>query len=347
LCRELPSGKCFLWVSLVTCVASIGEIAINLPAQTENQLGGEPALLRRLLPGLLALAVGGGVALAVVGVVSDRPHGHLAFRLGWLFPAIFALIALELMQAELWRGLLRSLGCRLDAPHSLAIWSVSAVARYVPTSMLMPIMRVRMSRARGVSSDVCIASVIYEGLLVNCGASVVAAYFIVRLSALRLDVWRWGIVLMPLAALAALHPRPFAFLSSKLLGRIGRPPLATHVSLRQLLGFTGGYVASFVLAGGGLVAVVMTVHPVGWEAVPTIVGAMAIGFIASTFAFVLPGGLGVREAALVVALSPVVSTLVASAAAVAVRVIQLGCELTAALVLSGLARRRERRVASD
>jgi uncharacterized membrane protein YbhN (UPF0104 family) len=309
-----------------------------------EELGTGSSLLPRRAPSILiALVVVVSIVLAVLGVMGDRPHNHLRIQLAWLPLAVLVLAALELMQAELWSRLLRALGGELDSVHALSVWCVSALARYVPTSMLMPIVRVRMSRARSVRGDVCIASLIYEGVLVNCGAACVGAYFVITLPTLRGEGWRWGVMALPVAAISVLHPRVFATLSGRVLRRARRLPLAVHLSVGQLLRFTAGYIASFVLAGLGLVVVVLMLHGVSWQGVPTIVGAMAIGFIASAFAFVLPGGLGAREAALVAALTPIMPTFVAATAAVVLRLIQLGIEVTLALLLPWVARRRDTR----
>jgi uncharacterized membrane protein YbhN (UPF0104 family) len=80
-------------------------------------------------------------------------------------------------------------------------------------------------------------------------------------------------------------------------------------------------------------------YPLALQAVPTVIGAMAIGFMASAFAFILPGGLGAREVALAAALSPVMPTLLATATTVAARLIQLGIEIVLALLLPWIARR--------
>jgi hypothetical protein len=41
-------------------------------------------------------------------------------------------------------------------------------------------------------------------------AACVAAYFAIALPALPGDLWRWGVLVLPLAAVVALHPRVFA-----------------------------------------------------------------------------------------------------------------------------------------
>ncbi len=204
----------------------------------------------------------------------------------------------------------------------------------------MPIVRVRISQTRQVQGDVCLASVVYDGALVNCGAACVAAYFVIALPALRGDLLRWVVLALPLVAVSALHPRVFATLSRSLLRRAGRLPLSAHLTLKQLLSFTIGYIATFARAGFGLIAVVLMLHPLTWHGIPAVTGAMSIGSIASAFAFVLPGGLGAREAALVIALSPVLPTFAATtAAAVMIPLIQLGVEVILALLLPWVARR--------
>lgn len=305
------------------------------------------SLLRRLLPTVVVLIVAGGVVLAVLGIWADRPRAHFRLDVVWLLPAIVGLAALELTQAELWRRLLGTLGGTLDMLPALAIWCVSAVARYVPSSMLMPVVRVRMSRGRGVRGDICLTSVLYESVLVTCGALYVGAYVIVVLPSLRGDVWRWGVLVLPLAAIGVLHPRLFELLSARALRRLGRLPLPKHLSMKQLLGFTTAYAMSFLLAGASLIAVVMMLHPLTWQGAPTVIGAMAIGFVASVFAFLLPGGLGAREAALVVTLSTVLPTVVATAVAVAARLIQLGIEVILALFLPWVLHRRDARRATS
>lgn len=320
---------------------SAGETKIGETRQrTADPSAGRFSLFRRLLPVVAAALIAGALAITVANVLGDRPHANLRLHLAWLAPAILALCILELVQAELWRRLLHALGGSLDTPNALAIWCVSAIARYVPTSMLMPVVRVKMSQRRGVQGDVCLASIVYEAVLVTCGAACMAAYFFITLPPLHGDAWRWGIVVAPLAAIGALHPRILGPLSARALARAGRAPLPTHLSTRQLLGFAVGYTASFAIAGLGLAAVVLMLHTLSWQDLPTVAGAMAIGFIASTLAFVLPGGLGAREAALVLALSPVMPTVIATGAAVAVRLIQIGVEVLLALALPWLAHRR-------
>jgi hypothetical protein len=292
---------------------------------------------RRFAPAVVTLLIAASVAATAIAVLADRPHAHLRFRAWWLAPAIVGFLALHVVQAELWRRLLAQLGGPLSVRRGLAVWSVSLISRYVPTSMLMPVLRVTLSGARGVSRTAGVASVVYEAMLAIAGALCVAAYFVVQLPALRGEAWRWAVVAVPLLMTIGLHPRVAGVLSARLLRR----QLGVHLPLRELVRFTGGYAASFVLGGVSLLALACVFAPLGWSDAPTVV--FAVGFVASTFAFVLPGGLGAREAALVAALVPVMPSFAATAAAVSVRLIQLAVEILFALLAPVVARRGEQR----
>lgn len=304
-----------------------------------------PSRARRFAPAVVTLLVAASIAATAIAVLSERPHAPLLFRAAWLAPAIVGFLALHVVQAELWRRLLARLGGPLSPRRGLAIWSVSTIARYVPTSMLMPVLRVTLSGARGAPRAAGIASIAYEALLAIGGALCVAAYFVVGLPALRGEAWRWGAVAIPLLVVIGLHPRVLGALSGRLLRRLGREPLRARLALGALLSFTAGYAASFVLGGASLLALACVFDRVGWPDAPSVVGAFSVGFVASTFAFVLPAGLGAREAALVAALAPVMPGFAATAVAVSVRLVQLSVELLFALLAPRFANRHERRAA--
>jgi hypothetical protein len=301
-------------------------------------------LLRNVALAAVAILIALSVGATVVGALAERPHAHLRLVGGWLCLSVAGFLLTEIAQAELWRRLIAALGSGLDPLSGLAIWCVSALARYVPTSMLMPVVRVSMSRARQVPASICMASLVYEAVFAICGALWVASYLVIGLPALHGAEWRWGVLLLPLVFVLALHPSGVKLVSHRLLRRLGQEPLSIHLPVRRLAAFTAGYAAGFLLGGCSLVVLVFAFHPLPARDIPLVIGAFAIGFAASAFSFILPGGLGVREAVLVGALSLMMPVFVATAVAVAARLIQLALELLLALVAPWLAMRyRSRR----
>jgi len=68
---------------------------------------------------------------------------------------------------------------------------------------------------------------------------------------------------------------------------------------------------------------------------PVVIASVALATVAGFVVAVLPGGLGVREGVLMVALGPVFGQDLAVVAALALRLVWVAAELLAAAVLSG------------
>jgi glycosyltransferase 2 family protein len=283
------------------------------------------------------------LVLASVAAVTITEAGRVAdvswrFSPAWLVLAAVGFALLQLAHAELWRRLLRLLGYVLPGRRSRAVWNVSALARYVPTGLVSPIMRAGMTESDGVPRRVCLVSVVYELGLALTGALVVSTYALLRVPQLHGGQWRFLLVGVPVISIAALHPRFFHRVTDSALKRFGRQPLPLSVPFARLAELTMLYAASFVLAGLSILALVLAVHPVATADIPYVLSAHAFGFSASVLGIVLPGGLGAREAALAAVLTLAVPTAVAVAVAVAARVVQLALEIAFAAITPVLAR---------
>jgi hypothetical protein len=282
------------------------------------------------------------VGLAIAREATRLDPEGLRFDAPWLVLAVAGFLALQLAHTELWRLQLHALGHDLPRRRSYAIWCVSAIARYVPTSMLMPTLRIALAQREGVPKRITLASLVYEAALALVGAIVVSAYFLLQLPALDDRPVRWVVLALPVVALVVLHPRVFGPLSARALRRIGRAPLPLTLPARRLLVLAALYAGSFLLAGASLYALGQALYPLNADDLPRILGAFAIGFSASVIAFMLPGGLGARELALVAALDPVMPVAVALAVAIASRLVQIALEIALAALTPALAARGER-----
>jgi uncharacterized membrane protein YbhN (UPF0104 family) len=141
---------------------------------------------------------------------------------------------------------------------------------------------------------------------------------------------------------ALLHPRPFRHIADHVLRRLGSEPLQRALSFRVVLAAVMAYAATFVIGGLATFAFARGLTSVSPGDLPEICGAFASGFVVSVFGFLLPGGLGAREAAFAAALSPVMAAPLAVAVAIGVRLLQMAVETLLALVSPPLARALER-----
>jgi hypothetical protein len=289
----------------------------------------------------LAVAILLFLGLLIADEATRLEGDRLRLEPAWLAVAVAGFLLLQLAHMELWRYQLHLLGHELPRRRSYAIWSVSAVARYVPTSMLMPTLRVALAQREGVPKRVTLASLVYEASLALVGALVVAAYFLIELPSLEDRPSRWLVLALPVIAAVALHPRVFGPVSTFALRRLGRDPLPLTLPAWRLLLLGAMYAGSFVLAGLSLYALGQALYPLTTGDLPQILGAFAIGFSASVLIFILPGGLGARELALVAALSPVMPASVALAVSIASRLVQVGIEIALAGLSPVAAARQE------
>ena len=298
-----------------------------------------PGLRRALRIGVPALVLA-FLALALVTQWQRLPEVDWRLEPGWLALSLLAFLAFQALHAETWRLLLAALGGEFPSRTvGWAAYSTSLLARYVPTNALIFVVRVALSRREGVARRVCLVSMVYEGALALSAALIVGAYFVIRLPALAGEPLRLIVLVIPLAALAALHPRVFHPLANALLRRLGRHPLPLSLRFSRVLLFGALYVLSFLVAGLGVYALAAALHPLEASGAAPALAAYAIGFTFSVLGFFLPAGLGAREAGLAGALALALPPTVALAVAVGVRVVQTAVELLYAGATSALARR--------
>jgi hypothetical protein len=127
--------------------------------------------------------------------------------------------------------------------------------------------------------------------------------------------------------LTLLHPRVFGPLANFGLRKLGREPLPQTLGFRQVLGYCLAYTVAWALIGGGLVAFAAALTEIDFGDAPYIAAAYPVAFCVAVITFIVPSGLGTRDAALAVGMGAVLDETVAVAIAVAFRIFQTVIEL--------------------
>ena len=296
---------------------------------------------RALMIGLAALIVG-CLAAAIASQWSKLPDIQWRFAPGWLALSLAALVVFQFVHATLWVLILRALGTPIHATRGRAVWSLTLLARYVPTNIALAVSRMALAEREGVPKRITGASIVYELGFTFGGAAALGAYFVVTLPDLSDEPLRWLALAAPVLSLVALDPAIFHRFADAALTRLGRATLPLSLSRARVLGFFAAFAASFLIAGFAVYAFAEAIHGVGGDDIPTTIGAYSVGFAASVVAFVLPGGLGAREGAMAAALSPALPLAAAIAVAVGIRLAQMGIEVLYAAITPVLARRASR-----
>jgi uncharacterized membrane protein YbhN (UPF0104 family) len=288
--------------------------------------------------GALAAAVTltlGCVALAIAAALGDAGDVELRVSPGWLVLGAVALAGMQLAHIELWRSLVSTAGTPVAGTPARAIWSVSNLARYVPTGLMAPAARVALAAREGVPRSVTLAASGYELALSLLGAALLSAWLLTREGA----AVRWASAAIVAGIVVVLLPGVQRWGIAWAGRRLERPfalvPLAPAVSIRV----TVLYALSFIVGGLALCAVVQGLTGLDGGDVPTVLAVLALGYVAGVLGFLLPGGIGVREAAIAGTLATVVPLATGVAAAVVLRLLQLAVELSLAAIFSAVARR--------
>jgi uncharacterized membrane protein YbhN (UPF0104 family) len=325
-----------------TALERLGDVG-----DTALSLGGERSRWRTVFTIALVVLTVGFLALFVATQWSRLPEIEWRFEPAWLVVCVAGLVVFQALQNQLWVWTLRGLGSPLPVPKAWSIWSVTLLARYVPTNLAMVVGRVAMAEREGVPKRVCMASIVYQLGVSFAGAAAVAAYFVIVLPKLQAQPARFAVLAMPVLAVIALDPKVFHRLANNVLQRLGREPLPLSLSRSDVLALTAAAALSFAFAGVAVWAFAEAIHGVDPGGIPAAIGSYSAAFGAAVLTVVLPGGLGAREGVMVLALSPVLPAIVGLAVAAAVRLLQVCVEIVFAMLTPVWARRYERASAAS
>ena len=197
----------------------------------------------------------------VVRQWNQLPDFDWRFEPGWIALSALCVAAFYALQAELWRGIVASLGEHIDGKHSRAVWGKSLLARYVPTNVLMLVSRVVMAEKYGVPKRVTFASVVYELGLAFGTAVMVGAYFVIELPDLEGQPGRFAVLAVVPLVLAGLHPRVFERVVNFALAKLGRESLPKVLPFGRVLELCVAYTFCWALIGVGVFAFASGLHP--------------------------------------------------------------------------------------
>ena len=244
--------------------------------------------------------------------------------------ALALLAVAPLAQALTLRIALRRLGAGAPGVATLRIWARSFLLRYEPSGAVGFVYRVRERDRLEATTPQVLTATGYEQLAaVTAGALIAVAAFAAAggrppLTALLIA----GVLLA-----AAVAARP-ALLGDRLARWLSRRGVAVAGPMRgrtlalmiavNAAGWATSAVGAVLLAGGLL-----------GDAAPSaslLLGAFALSSVIGALMPLLPAGLGPRDAALTIALTPVLGPGAATLLALALRVVSFGAELLAVAV---------------
>ncbi|MEV4008209.1 lysylphosphatidylglycerol synthase transmembrane domain-containing protein [Actinomadura sp. NPDC049753] len=225
-----------------------------------------------------------------------------------------------------WREFLAGLGSPLPVRAVFRISGISQLGKYVPGKVWALVTQIEMTREHKVPPERSFGSTMLAvATSTSCGLAVAAVTLPLTSAAARREYW-WLFLLAPVL-LVMLHPRIVSWALGVMLRLVRRPPLEHPVSLGATLRAVGWTVLGWALFGVHTWLLCAAVGGDGKGLPFLATGAYALAFVAGFLVFIAPGGIGAREAALTVVLTPVLPAGAPVVVAIASRVLLTAADL--------------------
>lgn len=289
-----------------------------------------PVLHRALQAGrvLVVLAV---IAAVVYAMVSqwDEIVGTFSILSWKSLVATIASIALAMLSGvKVWQHLLAAMGTEISYGHAAQVNLVGQLGKYLPGSVWAFVLqaqlgkRFKLPRARSLVS-----------LLLAAGMTVVTALtlgaFLAGPLSERWGSWAWLFAAGPLT-LIALAPPVLTRIANIVLRLMRRLQLDANLRGTEILKALAWSFSTALLYGLHLWLLTGSLAKQTVSGYFLATGAIAIAMAAGFIAFILPSGIGVREAILVTALAPIATIGQALAIALASRILFTIADLVSA-----------------
>jgi glycosyltransferase 2 family protein len=291
----------------------------------------------------LRLAVA-GVFLAAVAAVLAGQWEQARPLLGRLSPPVVA-AAWALVLAGIyatfrsWRAALADLGATPPHAGAMRVFYLGQLGKYLPGTIWPAVTQMRLGRDYRVPPRASGAAVVVFMLMLIGTGLLVGVPVIPLLGRDAADQYHWLALALPLVAVA-LSPPVLNRALAVALRVARRPPLPAPLSLAGILRVAGWALLSWACYG---VHVYLLARRLGAEGGALLwlqcTGAFAAAFASGPLLLVVPAGVGVREAALLLLLGSTVTAPVAAVIAVVSRLLFVVGDLAWSAVAVVAARR--------
>lgn len=299
----------------------------------------------------IAKYVFGAVAVVMlVGAVWSERDGFVAavarIDLRTLLLSFAFGLAAMFANAMSWRSAYSGMGIDLPIGTSLRVFFVSQIGKYIPGSVWPVLTQMEMAKDHGVArSRAATASLL--SMLIGVVSAAIASLALLLSQGAEVFGDYWYVFLVIPIGCVVLLPRVLTWLLT-FLGRLIRRPFDVHgIRGRGILGSVGWALLMWVAFG--LHAWVLFRDLLSGEQVSLLaaIGAFALAWAAGFLFIIAPAGVGVREAAMVVALGGLMGQADGLAFAILSRVVLTIVDVVVALLGLSLARPRQAQLPSD
>jgi uncharacterized membrane protein YbhN (UPF0104 family) len=256
---------------------------------------------------VVTLLVFAAIAYSVASEWTDVHHALTSLEWESVVLSLVACIAGAVASLMSWRAVLADEGYRLSPLVASRIFFVGQLGKYLPGSVFAVVLQMELGKRAGVPRGRAFTtSLAWVGLSLSTGLCVGMTAFPVLSSAHHTGLWLL-VAALPIAVIASTPP-VLTWLVNLVLRVMRKGPLPQPLSWRGVLTACGWLCVTWVFLGLHLWLLANALGAPGLSGVFRCIGGLALAMTAGVLFVVVPSGAGVREALIVAALSPVMST---------------------------------------
>jgi uncharacterized membrane protein YbhN (UPF0104 family) len=254
--------------------------------------------------------------------------GHIAAIAGSLLMYMTSTV----MGGLAWRLLLRMAGVETSHRVAVSIVMLSQVGKYLPGGIAHHLARVALAKRAQIDAATTGSTIVLESFLVVIAAAMVAllcaltgSVAVVFGETLRMTVGAGILAILGAGLCAWVLGASRPKFIDKLMGSSRRLRLSSKGIVFCLM----AYCATFVACGCSLLLLADAISPARHLDLIYAIGLFSTAWVGGFLTVVAPGGLGVREAILVIGLSPIFGQAGALGLAVLLRLVTMASDLIA------------------
>jgi uncharacterized membrane protein YbhN (UPF0104 family) len=233
-------------------------------------------------------------------------EGPLTFNPFPLLLSTFIFVLSYFIQIWAWYLITLKLGIAISIRETLESWFYSQLGKYLPGKVWLLLGRFYFYESKGKSKKMISVALYLETATMVMAAGILFLVSLLYFPEMKLDSLRghfWWLSLPLILIFVSLHPKVLQKVLNGFLGLFRKEPLSLSISYADALQILLICVLSWVIGGIGFYLFVDSIFPVSPDQALFLTGALAFSSILGLIAIFAPGGLGVREGALVYLLS--------------------------------------------
>ncbi len=284
---------------VATCAARIWRLGRRVGASLQT----------RRVRALLLIAMVGVVLASLAWTVYSNWETLTGYN--WQFDLRYLGVSFACYSAALflsiltWHTIIRCLAGLTDFKLNARVYLYSAIAKRLPGVVWHIASRLYLYQQEGIAKTVTSTGLALETVMMIVAG--MAVYLCSLLFGQRellggASPWLW-LGLVPLLVVM-IQPSILVRAVNAVLVKLGRARLEVQVRRRDSLLWVGLYAANWVAGGLSLYFLTLAIHPLPAAALFDVVGILALSGVLSLIAFFVPGGWGIREVSLALALRP-------------------------------------------